>query len=135
MENGNVVIAVRPNGVQTSKFDAVPTPFSFERNVLAGGAYNSASARAILQLFILDMFPKNNEDVLFTWESLTPHVAITIAATYHTLNASINKNSVSSGTPFKMINDADISKKVERTGIMSPNQVEIRYSPSGLSIA
>jgi hypothetical protein len=123
----NVSILVRPDGVQSTKMDAAPLPFDFERSVLLGGAYLPHGARALCQLFMLDMFPNNKGKNLFKWESLTPHVAITIAATYHTLNSAVNSGAIRDGVSFLPVNDTDITQKLERTGIMTPKQVETRY--------
>jgi hypothetical protein len=127
-------LIVRLDGIQHGRLSAPPIPFSFERNVLSGGAYELISSRALHALFIKDMFPEPKGKSLFSWEDLTPHLAITIAATYHNLNVNLNSNAIKKGVPFKPINDEEISNKLSKTGVMTPNEVAVKYSPGRIKL-
>lgn len=123
-------IIISPDGIQRGKLSARPIPFNFEQEVLAGGGFDLEVARFINKMFMSELFPQPKGKSLFNWSELTPHLAVTIAANYHGLNQSLNKGAVSKGHPFIPINDDDISKKIAKSGVLSPNEVEVRFTPS-----
>ena len=127
-------IVVSPDGIQSGKLSAQPIPFDFEREVLSGGGFDLNVARILNKMFMQDLFPVPKGKSLFSWEDLTPHLAVTIAATYHGINQSQNRSAISSGRNFTPVNDADIDKRIARTGVMSPHEVQTRFSLGRIKI-
>lgn len=122
-------IIIKPDGVQSGLLDIIPTPFDFENQVLVGGAYDPHIARALYSLFFQNMYPTPVKGKpLFDWASLKPHTAITLVAAYNAINENMNKRCVKNDVPFVTISDEDIFKKISKTGVMSPNEIEERYS-------
>ena len=126
------LLVVKTSGVQRTRVNAPPLPFNFERHVLAGGGVEPSIMRAMIHLSFAEMFPDQQGGALFQWSTLRPHEVISYVSMYHSLNESMNDKSISQGRPFLPIEDDKIKERILMVGMMSPNEIEARYSPEAM---
>ncbi len=123
------VLQVKLNGFQRASTQAPPMVFDFEQQILSGGALPPELMTAVTSLFIKPMFESSLSGPLFDISSLYPDALFTYVAMYNMLNKAINGDAISKGRAIKPIPDDLIKSKVDSMGgLMTPHQIELKYS-------
>lgn len=128
-DNNPNVLQVKLNGFQRGATQAPPMVFDFEQQILSGGALPPELMTAVTSLFIKPMFESALSGPLFNINSLYPDELFTYVAMYNMLNKAINGEAISKNKPIRPIPDDLIKSKVESMGgLMTPHQIELKYS-------
>lgn len=120
------------DGIQESEDSARPIPFSVEDKLLAGGVFDKDIHRALVAMFLKDMFPISDKNSLFDW-SIAPNAIITYVSFVHDMNIGVNKQNLQNGRRLVEIPDAEVVKKVNRLGVLTPFQIEEKFVSRNLS--
>ena len=123
---------VKGSGIQKSMLTVPPTPFDFEKNILAGGPLEPSVLNALARLYLVDMFPEKPQNNLFSWSNVRPHELITFVSVYHSLNQTMNAGAIKKNQPILPITDQKVKERVQRIGMMSPLEIETRYNKEAL---
>jgi hypothetical protein len=120
--------SIKPMGVQRKKVEVDIYPFDYKERILSQDLVEGAATSYLVNVFLRDMFPEpKGKNALFSWNDLTRNHAITFLSAFHTLNSLSNKDTVVTNQPYVNIGDMDIAKRVERSGIMTPKDIQKRY--------
>lgn len=129
MEN---MIVIKTSGMQRTKLEVAPTPFDFERSVLAGGGMDHRLMRTLVNLCFSEMFPPPKGNALFDWKSIMPHHLITYVSMFNILNKTMNSGAVAEGRPILPIQDSKLIERVNITGMLSPKEIESKFGGPSL---
>jgi hypothetical protein len=121
------------DGLQESENAASPIPFSVEDRLFAGGLFDKGVHKALVAMFLKDLFPEPTKDPLFRWDNIAPNAVITYVSFVHDMNMSINKENLKEGRRMVSIPDVEVKKKADRMGIMTPLQIEDKFVSRHLS--